>query len=50
MSYENDRIIYENAVASKDGGMPKIETHVFQFPLTRRDWFEANLDRILFSP
>ena len=50
ISYEHDRIIYEHAVASEDGGMPDIETHILQFPLTRRDWFEANLDRILFAP
>ena len=50
MEYKDDRIIYQNAIQDGEPGMPAIETKVLQFPLTRRDWFDANLDRILFSP
>lgn len=50
MEYKNDSIIYQNAIQDGEPGMPAIETKVLQFPLTRRDWFDANLNRLLFSP
>ncbi|RFB67364.1 hypothetical protein DZB54_19515 [Herbaspirillum sp. 3R-3a1] len=50
IEYLADKIIYNNALRNDEEGVPAIETKVLQFPLTKRDWFEANLDRILFSP
>ena len=48
--YEDDKIIYNDALVNEDEGVPAVVSRVLQFPLTRRDWFEANLDRIVFSP
>ena len=50
VEYEDDRIIYNDALVNEDEGVPAVVSRVLQFPLTRHDWFEANLDRILFSP
>ena len=48
--YLSDKIIYNDAIFDYDDGVSVVEAKVLQFPLTERDWFEANLDRILFSP